>query len=88
MSKGLVDKNYIKQILDQCHNPSPKSELLPYQYYDKDNNLFINTGSNMGFLLELNPIVGVTESILKQVTIYNVVHTEIWGIQTSVQLKD
>ncbi len=69
MSKGLVDKNYIKQILDQCHNPSPKSELLPYQYYDKDNNLFINTGSNMGFLLELNPIVGVTESILKQLSL-------------------
>ena len=57
MSKSLLNKDYIKRILDHCNNPSPKSELLPYQYYDKDNNLFINTGSNIGFLLELNPIV-------------------------------
>lgn len=69
MSKSLLNKDYIKRILDHCHNPSPKSELLPYQYYDKDNNLFINTGSNIGFLLELNPIVGVTESILKQLSL-------------------
>ena len=51
MSKSLLNKDYVKRILDHCHNPSPKSELLPYQYYDKDNNLFINTGSNIGFLL-------------------------------------
>ncbi len=63
------NKSYIQKILDQCHNPSPKSQLLPYQYYDKENNLFINSGSNIGFLLELNPIVGVTESILKQLSL-------------------
>ena len=62
-------KAYIKQILDQCHNPSPKSELLPYQYYDSEHNFFINKGSNVGFLLELNPIVGVTEAILKQLSL-------------------
>ncbi len=64
-----MSKKYIQQILDQCHNPSPKSELLPYQYYDKEHNLFINKGSNVGFLLELNPIVGVTEAILKQLSL-------------------
>jgi hypothetical protein len=65
----MSQKNYIQQVLDQCHNPSPKSELLPYQYYDSENNLFINKGSNIGFLLQLNPIVGVTESILKQLSL-------------------
>ena len=64
-----MSRRYIQQILDQCHNPSPKSELLPYQYYDKEHNLFINKGSNIGFLLELNPIVGVTEAILKQLSL-------------------
>lgn len=47
-----MSESYIKNILDHCHNPSPKSELLPYLYYDKENNLFINKGSNVGFLLE------------------------------------
>ena len=65
----MSEKNYIKQILDKCHNPSPKSELLPYQYYDNEHNLFLNKGSNVGFLLKLNPIVGVTESILKQLSL-------------------
>ncbi len=64
-----MSESYIKKILDQCYNPSPKSELLPYLYYDKENNLFINKGSNVGFLLELNPIVGVTEGILKQLSL-------------------
>lgn len=64
-----MSESYIKNILDHCHNPSPKSELLPYLYYDKENNLFINKGSNVGFLLELNPIVGVTEAILKQLSL-------------------
>ena len=67
MSKST--KKYIESILEQCHNPSPKRELLPYLYYDKENNLFINVGNNVGFLLELNPIVGVTESILKQLSL-------------------
>jgi conjugal transfer ATP-binding protein TraC len=65
----MSEKSYIQQILDKCHNPSPKSELLPYQYYDSEQNLFINKGSNVGFILEINPIVGVTESILKQLSL-------------------
>lgn len=60
---------YIRNILSLCHNPSPKSELLPYEYYDSENNLFINKSSSIGFLLELNPIVGVSESILKQLSL-------------------
>lgn len=65
----MSEKSYIKQILDKCYNPSPKSELLPYQYYDSEHNLFLNKGSNVGFLLYLDPIVGVTESILKQLSL-------------------
>lgn len=65
----MSDQSYIQQILNKCYNPSPKSELLPYQYYDSEHNLFINKSSNVGFLLHLNPIVGVTESILKQLSL-------------------
>lgn len=65
----MSDKDYIQSLLDKCYNPSPKSELLPYQYYDSEHNLFLNKGSNVGFLLQLNPIVGVTESILKQLSL-------------------
>lgn len=62
-------KKYIQHILSLCHNPSPKSELLPYEYYDNENNLFINKESNIGFFLQINPIVGVSESILKQLSL-------------------
>ena len=65
----MSEKTYIQQILDKCYNPSPKSDLLPYQYYDSEQNLFLNKGSNVGFLLQLDPIVGVTESILKQLSL-------------------
>jgi len=64
----MVQK-YLKQILDYCHNPSPKSELLPYQYYDKEHNLFINKGSNIGFLLELDPLVGIKDETYKQLSL-------------------
>lgn len=64
-----MSNKYLDHIIDKCHNPSPKSDLLPYQYYDKENNLFINKGSNIGFLLELTPIVGVTEAIFKQLSL-------------------
>lgn len=62
-------RKYIKQILDYCHNPSPKSELLPYKYYDKEHNLFINKDSNIGFLLELDPLVGIKEETFKQLSL-------------------
>lgn len=62
-------KKYIEQILDYCYNPSPKSELLPYKYYDKEHNLFINKGSNIGFLLELEPLVGIKDETLRQLSL-------------------
>lgn len=64
----MVQK-YLRQILDYCHNPSPKSELLPYRYYDKEHNLFINKGSNIGFLLELDPLVGIKDETYKQLSL-------------------
>jgi conjugal transfer ATP-binding protein TraC len=62
-------KDYLKEILDQSSNPSPKSEILPYRYYDKENDLFVNNSSNIGFVLELNPIVGVSSTIIEQLSL-------------------
>lgn len=40
------------------------SNLLPYRYYDKEDNLFINEQS-IGFALELSPLTGSNQDITK-----------------------
>jgi len=38
---------------------------LSYRYFDAENGLFINDSGVVGFILEISPIVGVDESIVK-----------------------
>ena len=41
------------------------SQYLGYRYYDQERRLFINDGNIAGFMLEVSPIVGVDDSIIK-----------------------
>lgn len=62
-------KSYISEILGASGNPSPKSELFAYRYYDKTHDLYINTHKTMGFVLEIKPIVGVRENTIEQLSL-------------------
>lgn len=64
-----LKNKYIKNILDLSYNPSAKSELLPYEYFDEKNNIFINKDNNLGFIFESRPIVGVNENLINQLSL-------------------
>jgi hypothetical protein len=40
-------------------------DYLSYRYFDTENNLFINDGNACGFMLEISPIVGVDDTVCK-----------------------
>lgn len=62
-----------KLVLDDHRYPS-FSELLPYQYFDADSKLFINT-NNTGLLYRITPLTGANEKIAEQLD--NVLRTKI-----------
>ncbi len=55
-----------QQMVDQLlAGTSDISDYLGYRYYDPEHQLFLNDGNMAGFLLEISPIVGVDESVEK-----------------------
>ncbi len=46
------------------------SDYLTYRYYDEEAGLFIGEGGDVGFLMELSPIVGADEVLLKNLEIF------------------
>lgn len=69
-----LDTNYsrirntseIEEIIDSDLDEYKNiTELLSYRYYDEKNKIFINEGNNLSMMIELSPIVGVTENITK-----------------------
>ena len=53
-------------LLDEMANPTPRSELFPYRFYDKKDKIYYLEEDIAGFTFICNPIVGVEESIYKQ----------------------
>lgn len=53
-------------LLSNICNPTPKSKLLPYTYYDMSQQLYFSSEETVGFVLEANPLVGCDEHVHKQ----------------------
>ena len=58
----------MKNILNHVHNPTPKSALFPYSYYDSAKELFY-AGNVAGFILRCDPIVGCSADHYKQISL-------------------
>lgn len=43
-------------------------DYLSYRYFDEENNLFLSDGNACGFMLEISPIVGVDDSVHKNLS--------------------
>lgn len=43
-------------------------QYLSYRYFDQENNLFLSDGNICGFMLEINPIVGVDDAVHKNLS--------------------
>ena len=61
-------KNLSEVLLDKMHNPTPRSELFPYRLYNKKESLYYLDGNIAGFTFLCDPIVGIEDSIYKQIS--------------------
>jgi type-IV secretion system protein TraC len=46
------------------------ADYLSYRYFDEDNQIFVSDGNYLGFILEIAPIVGVDEGMLKNLRFF------------------
>ncbi len=61
-------KDISEILLDKIHNPTPRSELFPYLFYNQKESLYYLEGGIAGFTFLCDPIVGVDESYYKQIS--------------------
>ncbi len=61
-------KDLSEVLLDKMHNPTPRSELFPYRFYNKSESLYYLDGNIAGFTFLCDPIVGIEDSTYKQIS--------------------
>ena len=52
-------------IMQELQYPADLSTLFSYRSFDESEQLFYNNDNNVGFILEIAPIVGVNDVVLK-----------------------
>ena len=67
MTRGFLKKDFLKTVTGLISNPTPKSELFPYSYYE--NELFYTDSGTVGFIFEGEPVCGMDESFYKQLSL-------------------
>jgi conjugal transfer ATP-binding protein TraC len=59
---------------------NPKAHIkLPYEHYDQENDLYLNSDSNIGFIFEIDPIVGVNRYFIEQLSSLFEKHLPVGG---------
>jgi len=59
-----------QKLSANTNNSQPISELLQYESYDEENNIFFNSDSSGGFCFEINPKVGYDPHIEKNLKLF------------------
>ncbi len=67
ISKIFGDHNPISSVHNIDQGYSFIADLLPYRYFDSDNNLFFNENS-LGFILESIPLTGASDEVIDTIT--------------------
>lgn len=61
--------DFIDNIMERVHNPTPKSHLFPYTYFENEDRLFYCDDGSFGFGMIGNPIVGCDPNTYKQISL-------------------
>ena len=61
--------SFLKTVTHLISNPTPKSELFPYSYFECETDLFYTETGSIGFVFEGDPISGMDESFYKQLSL-------------------
>lgn len=59
-----------KQINEITGGAIPLADLLSYEYFDEERELFFNRNGSVGFWYEINPLVGSDDSLEKNLTLF------------------
>ena len=59
-----------KKLAVDTNSSQPISDLLQYESYDDENNLFFNSDGSGGFCFEINPKVGYDPHIEKNLKLF------------------
>ena len=57
-----------EMLLDGISNPTPRSELFPYRFYDEGEEVYYLDENIVGFIFEGNTVVGVDDAFYKQIS--------------------
>jgi type-IV secretion system protein TraC len=57
-------------VRSSSNGATPLADLLSYEIFDSNNDIFINQGGACGFFFEITPIVGSNEGIEKNLTLF------------------
>ncbi len=57
-------------IEEETFGAASLSDYLSYKYYDSETELFFNDENTVGFVLEVSPIVGVSNSLVKNLELF------------------
>lgn len=66
---NISDHKFIENIMSAVHNPTPKSTLFPYTYFDEETKLFSCDNGVKGFALLSDPVVGIDKNAYKQISL-------------------
>ena len=55
-------------LLDRINNPTPRSELFSYRFYDEEEEIYYLDDNIVGFIFEGNTAVGIDDTFYKQVS--------------------
>lgn len=62
---GISGGDISDVILEELEYPADMATMFSYRCFEEKDQLFYNSDNNIGFILEISPIVGVNEAILK-----------------------
>lgn len=57
-----------QSVMDMMHNPTPRSSMFPYLFFEEGSGLYHMQNGVIGFVLEASPIVGCSSSTYKQIS--------------------
>ena len=55
-------------LMDKISNPTPRSELFPYRFYDEEEEVYYSDDNIVGFVFEGNTAVGIDDAFYKQIS--------------------
>ena len=68
LAENIESPNSVSMVGNILAGTFAFDDYLSYRYFDEEQRLFLNDGNIVGFMLEISPIVGVDDSLNKNLS--------------------